>query len=102
MIYEYNCPGCGVKFEVIKHHTRHRDAETCHHCGVVADRRISAPMLNKQEHAEFNHGLGCVVRDKKHREEICKQRGLIEIGNEKTEKTDNQTHEKILSWDGVI
>jgi hypothetical protein len=39
----------------------------------------------KVENAEYNPGLGCIVRNSAHRKEIAKQKGLEEIGNEKPE-----------------
>jgi hypothetical protein len=35
------------------------------------------------ENAEFNPGLGVVTKSKRDREEICKRRDLVEVGNEK-------------------
>jgi len=43
-------------------------------------------MNEKVEDAEFNPGLGCITRNKKHRAEIAKSRGLEEIGNENPDK----------------
>lgn len=40
----------------------------------------------KVTHAEYNPGLGCIVKNKRHKEELCRQMGVQEIGNEKTEK----------------
>ena len=37
----------------------------------------------KVENAEYNPAFGQVVKNKNHRNELAKQRGLIEIGNEK-------------------
>jgi hypothetical protein len=34
------------------------------------------------QHAEYNPGLGCVVKNKYHREELCKEKGLKEVGND--------------------
>jgi len=39
----------------------------------------------KVEHAEWNPGLGCITKSKRHREEIARQRGLIEVGSESPE-----------------
>lgn len=38
------------------------------------------------ENYEYNPGLGCIVKNSKHRKEIAKSRGLEEIGNEPLEK----------------
>ena len=39
----------------------------------------------KVENPEYNPGLGCIVRNSSHRKELAKQKGLIEVGNEKPE-----------------
>lgn len=36
----------------------------------------------KVESAEYNPGLGVVTKSKRHREEIAKQKGVVEIGND--------------------
>lgn len=55
---------------------------------------------------EYNPGLGQVVKNKRHREEIAKEKGLTEVGNEKTESIhkhyDNERADKLKkSWDKV-
>jgi hypothetical protein len=52
-------------------------------------RQISARISFRGEKADsneafFSHALGQVVRNEKHQREIAKQRGLVEVGNEKT------------------
>lgn len=39
-------------------------------------------MHTKVEHAEYNPGLGCITKNSKHRAEIAKRKGLVEVGNE--------------------
>lgn len=60
--------------------------ENCSGCGVEARREFVPQRIyfsgTKVEEAEYNPGLGCIVRGKKEREEICKVKGLQEIGNE--------------------
>lgn len=56
--------------------------------------------------AEFNHGLGCVIHSKREREEIAKQKGLIEVGNESTdtlyrESVVKREIEKQKEWDNL-
>jgi len=36
----------------------------------------------KVTHAEYNPGLGCVVKNKRHKEDLCKERNLVEVGND--------------------
>lgn len=42
-------------------------------------------MHTKVQDAEFNPGLGTVTKSRQHREEIAKERGLIEVGSESAE-----------------
>lgn len=100
MIYEYECPDCNHNFDVIKHHSQYNSPENCIKCGALARKIINtAPMTAKVEKHEYNPGLGCVTKGKKHREEICKQRGLVEVGTEnisKIHKTSKKTLEDKL------
>ncbi len=62
--------------------------ETCDKCTRVALRKISGKTMfigEKVEDAYFNHGLGTVIRSRRHKDEVAKEKGLIEIGNEKPE-----------------
>lgn len=65
------------------------DPELCKECGLTAVREFVPCRLyfngTKVEHAEYNPGLGMIVRNKEHRKEICKSKGLEELGNEKVE-----------------
>ena len=103
MIYSYECPYCDNKFDVIKHHSKHREIENCA-CGEEAVKLFCKPMLAKVEPHEFNHGLGCVTKGRKHREQICKDRGLVEVGNESMSKVSEELREsrkRRASWDGI-
>lgn len=95
MIYEYRCEKCDSTFDVIKPASEMTREEKCNGCESPAKRMFLPKKLyfcnTAVEHAEFNPGLGCVVKNSKHRAEIAKQKGLVEIGNEKTEKI----HKKI-------
>lgn len=39
--------------------------------------------FNKPIHEYYDTGLGCVVRGATHRKQLMKERGLIEVGNER-------------------
>lgn len=86
MIYEYDCPSCGNRFDVVKSHRDMERNENCERCGEFALRQFVPSRVHligtKVEDAEYNPGLGCVVRNKKHRAEIAKSKGLEEVGNE--------------------
>lgn len=84
--YEYDCTQCNNRFDVVKS-VRQMDAqEFCPQCKSLA-RRIFIPQnvffnKTKVEHAAYNPGLGCVVKNERHKKEILSQRGLVEVGNE--------------------
>ena len=86
--YPYFCPHCENLRDIIKPVRDIDRLERCETCDTELDsscRRIGGGTYfigASVEDAEFNPGLGCVVKNKRHREQICKDRGLIEIGND--------------------
>lgn len=86
MTYEYRCPACDKDFDVIKPAAEMERPESCPQCDTQSVRMFVPRSVHFTgtgvQHAEYNPGLGCVVRDKKHRAELCKQRGLVEMGND--------------------
>lgn len=107
MIYEYECPCCSFTTDVIKHHTESGRDETCSVCSATMERIYTvAPRASKMERAEFNPAFGCVVKSKTHREQLAKERGMVEVGNEKIDNVhkihENRLKEKLKkSWDDV-
>lgn len=88
MRYPYRCLKCRHEWDVIKHHSRIDERETCPECGSQpAQRYIASGFFygEKVEDAEYNPAFGQVVRNKAHRRELAKQRGMVEIGNESPE-----------------
>ena len=62
------------------------DPESCPTCKANGE-RIPFPRTlhiskSRVQHAEFNHGLGKVVKNQYHKEEICKRMGVVEVGND--------------------
>ena len=86
MIYPFACPKCRTDFDVVKHHTEYISNEECPQCGSPSDRIYTPLSVPKPEKSEYNHGLGCVVKNNRHKKEICKKLGVVEIGNEPVEK----------------
>lgn len=91
MIYAYHCDSCGHDFDVVKPIAEYQTPETCTRkgCGAPArkefvPRRVHLRNTAVQE-AEYNPGLGCIVKNRQHREELCRIKGVQEIGNEKPE-----------------
>jgi len=85
MIYEYECKEHG-QFEVYKPMDEAASPEVCPKCCAPASRiwfNRGGFFGEKVEHPEWNPALGCVTKNKKHREQIAASRGLVEIGNEK-------------------
>lgn len=78
-------------------------------CGKKAKKIFSSQIHfigTKIENAEFNVGLGAITKSKRHREELAKRKGLIELGNEKPETVhkvfDTQREDKRKkSWEEI-
>lgn len=90
MTYLYACAKCDVEFDVVKSVKDIDREEKCESCGNVCERQFSANVHfigTSVESPEFNHGLGMVIKNKKHRADEAKARGLVEIGNELPKKT---------------
>ena len=90
MVYAYRCSTCGHEFDVIKRASDYDKEEACERCTSPAIREFVPQKLHlvhtKVQEAEYNPGLGCVTKSRQHRAEICKEKGLEEIGNENPEK----------------
>lgn len=91
MTYEYTCSnlGCELQFDVTKVMSEMDRPEVCPRCEATATRAFAPSRVyfsgTKVQEAEYNPGLGCIVRNKQHRAELCKIKGVEEIGNEKPE-----------------
>ena len=85
------CEGCGCEYEVIKSITEYSKApaqDKCPICNKIGYRVFSCNIQftgTKIEDAEYNPALGMITKSKRHRDEIAKRKGLIEIGNENPE-----------------
>lgn len=85
MTYEYKCVKCEHVFDVMKSVADFDRNEFCEPCGAPAERLFSRRVHitgARVEHAEYNPGLGCVTKNKRHRDEIARSLGLTEIGND--------------------
>lgn len=83
--YDFYCSFCDKDFEVISSITKYESIQKCESCQRVADRVWSSQIQflgTKVQNAEFNTGLGCVVKNKYHKSELCKQKNVEEIGND--------------------
>lgn len=84
--YDYVCPKCDTSHEVIKYMSESDRIEKCPTCENEMTRdwsNINVQLTGtKIENAEYNPGLGVVTKSKNHREEIARQKGVVEIGND--------------------
>jgi putative FmdB family regulatory protein len=89
VIYPYACQ-CGHEFEVIKRIAEIDRPEICPKCSSSEVKRyISRTHFYGAcdwDKAEYNPGLGKVVRNSQHRKELAKSMGVEEIGNEPVSK----------------
>lgn len=86
MTYQYNCPKCDNTFDVIKPARDIDVNEFCPSCESPAIRQFVPSKVyfsgTKVQNAEYNPGLGRVVKSKYHRTELAKRMGLVEVGND--------------------
>lgn len=85
MIYEYECESCKLEFEVIKSMHDSSREENCPECKTTGRRIYSSKVYfngTKVSNAEFNPGLGCVVKNERHKKYVMESKGLVEVGND--------------------
>lgn len=86
MTYAYQCISCRKKFDVVKLVKDMDINEYCPKCGEPAERKFLPENIYiagaKVTHAEYNPGLGCVVKNERHKKDILKEKGLVEVGND--------------------
>lgn len=88
-LYEYDCEKCQLVFEVVKSIKDWTRQETCSSCGGLAQQIFTSKVHfvgAKVEDAYRCPGLGTIVKSKKHRDQLAKQLGVVEIGNENPDK----------------
>lgn len=98
MIYPYRCKDCLHNFEVVKSAKFSSTEEACPACGHTETERLFTSNIHivgaAVQNAEYNPGLGCVVKNKNHRAEVARQKGLVEVGNEKPDTLHRETVER--------
>jgi len=108
MQYPYICKKCEKEHVINKSMHQAGMTEHCEGCGNILDRvwgRFQI-MGAAVQHAEFNIGLGAVTKNKKHREELARRRGVVEVGSEtaeamKREGSDASAARKQKEWDAL-
>ena len=110
MIYPYRCLKCAHNFEIVKAVKDVHLTHDCEACGHNETERVFTSKLYfngaKVQHAEYNPGLGCVTKNKEHRSEIARQKGLVEVGNETPDTLHKETvvkreQERAREWDAL-
>lgn len=89
MLYEFRCSSCVKSFDVVRPVSEYDAAAFCPDCGhegtrVPFPRKLHLTGTKVQE-KYFNPALGCVTTDSEAKQ-IAKERGMIEVGNERVEK----------------
>lgn len=106
MTYVYKCTGCNRRFEVVKSVKDMDVNEYCPKCDSPGEKAFMPENIYVSKaavtHAEYNPGLGCVVKNDYHKSEILKKRDLVEVGNdfgsgEKMQKDFDTAREKKLA-----
>lgn len=90
-IYDWICPKCENAFSEVMS-IRDYSCDTtadCPSCGMICGKddrdfkKMRAHFIgSKVTDAEYNPGLGCVVKSKAHKEELMKKKGVVEVGND--------------------
>ena len=90
-LHEFKCNGCGHSFEEIVDHGDGQSVDDdfkCPECGKMDCRW--QPMSNIDRWSErfpyYDRGLGVMLKNKAHRREICKQRGLTPVDGDYDEE----------------
>lgn len=88
--YNYRCK-CSHKFEDVKGikaycEDPHATCPKCEHVCGIEERDYSQNSFTfigtAVKSAEYNPGLGCIVKDDYHKSELLKKKGLVEVGND--------------------
>jgi len=99
--YEWHCNDCSSNFELIRSMQEYSLPASCDACHSYNTTRLISRTsfygAGDWDKASFNPGLGCIVKNSKHRAQIAKERGLIEVGNEDCDKISNSQDAKLES-----
>lgn len=73
-----------------------REKAPCPKCNKKTDEKVLSANIHfigtAVTCAEFNPGLGQVVKNKRHKEDILKRKGLVEVGNDFNSGDKQQKH----------
>lgn len=85
MTYDYACDKCRTIFQLERRMGHAKPHEPCPNCKDEGRRLYSANIyLNgtKVTHPEYNPAFGCVVKNKRHKEDLAKAMNVHEVGND--------------------
>jgi putative FmdB family regulatory protein len=109
--YDWTCEKCDKGFETIESIKEYSGKAECPTCGNPTTERNYSRCLfynvgASVENAEYNPAFGQIVKNSKHRKELAKAHGLVEIGNEPTEKIhkkfeSDRSEKRKKAWDDV-
>jgi putative FmdB family regulatory protein len=109
--YDWYCQKCDVGFETIESIKQYSGMAQCPQCKTTTDERSFAKARftfigTSVEDREFNHGLGIVTKNSKHRADEARARGLEEVGTESSKKIQDTIERSRIerlnkSWDEV-
>jgi len=86
MMLDYKCPECGWMDEELffSHETPH-DAVKCPDCGGRAPRLMPVIADTKSmwgdSHGYYDRGLGTYITGTKHKDRVCRERGLVPMSS---------------------
>lgn len=108
--YKMHCQKCDDNFEHVESIKTFEGQAQCPACKTISNEQVYTGAVHflgaSVESAEYNPALGQIVKNSKHRKELAKQKGLIEIGTEKPETIhkhfDKARADKLKkSWDDI-
>lgn len=117
--YPFRCKDCGSEFDLIMRVSDYEKLQTaesgkritaCTNCKGPAQRFYTPHEVcgaDDWNNQTWNQGLGCYTKSNKHARDIAKSKGLIEVGNEKTDtihkEFDTKREEKRQErWDNAL
>lgn len=82
--YDFACAPCAKDFDVTQSIRDYDGKAICPTCGQETSDRVYTSDVHiigaKVEDREFNHGLGIVTKNARHRKDEARARGLEEVG----------------------
>jgi hypothetical protein len=105
-ITNFDCHSCRKSFSALYYYQTETNSPQCKWCGSIDTALpeirdlsdgsdIHLMGISDWDNTEYNPGLGCVTRSRKHREQIAKERGLVEVGNEDVERVSQMQDRKL-------